>query len=117
MEQKRGFAHPRLRDQGEESEVRFNTVEQRCKSFAMRRTEIQEAWIGGDPEWLFPKAKEFQKHKYRAYSHSTCGVRVGHATYPTPWLFTSRLKTHCPFRPVPSQFPSDGSWYEYHDRI
>src|SRR6266566_1099071 len=65
MEQKGGLAHPRLRDQGEESEVRFNTVDQRCKGFAMRRTEIQEAWIGRNPEWLFPKAKEFQEHKYR----------------------------------------------------
>src|SRR5207245_3046205 len=65
-EQKRGLAHPRLCDQGKESEVRFNAVDQRCQGFAMRRTEIQEAWIGRNPEWLFPKAKEFQKHKCRS---------------------------------------------------
>src|SRR6266705_2290139 len=80
MEQERGLAHPRLSDQGQESEPCFNAVEQRRQGFAMRRTEIQEAWIGRNPEWLFPKTKEFQKHKYR--SLLVLNALVGGGMYP-----------------------------------
>src|SRR6266849_6447363 len=94
MEQERGLAHPGLSDQGQESESRFNAVEQRRQGFAMRRTEIEESWIGRNPEWLFSKTKEFQKHKYRSLLVLNALVGGGMSSQAIPWFCTSR-PTRC----------------------
>src|SRR5450631_1605760 len=52
LEQKCGFPHSRLGDDGHESPPSLDAVRQRCQRLPMCRAEVQVARIGCHAEWL-----------------------------------------------------------------
>ena len=56
MDQQRGLARARRRDQRQEPAAGLNTIEKRGQRFAMHLAKIEIAGIGRDPKWLLTQA-------------------------------------------------------------
>src|ERR1700722_1732824 len=57
-----GFPHPWFCNQGHESPLGLDPIEQRCHCFKMGGAEIKKSRIGSNPEWLLAQSEVIEEH-------------------------------------------------------
>src|SRR6267378_675963 len=62
VKEQSGFPHSWLCNQGHESPLGLDPIEQRCHCFKMGRAEVKKMRIGSNPERLLAKTEVIEEH-------------------------------------------------------